>query len=320
MLDFNRQDEVLRETVGADTAQILEASGAAWTDRFWLAREHLIELASETAASPQVSIERDRLASFFGCAYGRDGLLARAALYHALRERMGRLVALAPRLVTDPVGMSRLRRDAVLSHSFARARLSRAKEGTPERALLEAVEGASRTAMGCADFVGAAGALALDHGGFLTPGNLFTLSDLGFVVADTSSQRPLLTLAAFAISRWAHAKEKQHQDGIYDTIVDAHLTALRDALWQAAEAQLASRGAPVPLPALEQADRELEGFVARLSDRSIPGAARAGLIAELFALATAGRAFEARRQAETAHAATLALLADGLAAETGGGA
>ncbi|MGC4115461.1 MAG: hypothetical protein QM765_12825 [Myxococcales bacterium] len=261
-------------------------------------------------------LERDRLASFFGCAFGRDGLLAKLGLFLSLRDRLQRIAVLTPRLVTDVQGMSRLRREAVLAGSFARARLGRSKNDG-ERVLLEAVQGASQTAMACADFVTSAGAVAADRGGFLTPGKLLALSDLGFIAADTSTQQPLLAAGAFLLSRWAHHLEKKESDGIYDALVDSHLTALRDALWAAAEAQLAAVGA-TGLPALEAADRELEGLLGKLSDRNLPSAARAGLIAELFALATAGRAVFAQKLAESALEATTKLLGDALVAETGG--
>jgi len=113
--------------------------------------------------------------------------------------------------------------------------------------------------------------------------------------------------------------ERKETNGLYDALVDGHLAGLRDALWAAAEAQLyAAAGAPVPLPALEAADRELEGLVGRLPDRSLPSAARAGLIAELFALAASGRALFAQRLVESALEGTLKLLGDALLAETGG--
>ncbi|HEY3446942.1 MAG TPA: hypothetical protein VGK67_11290 [Myxococcales bacterium] len=316
MLDFNRQDETLREQVGSDSMQILHAANATWADRFHLAREHMAELATEAAPTPEMVLERDRLASFFGCAFGRDGLLAKTGLLLSLRDRLQRIAVLGPRLVTDPAGMSRLRRDAVLAGSFAKARLGRSKLDV-DRALLDAVRGASQTAMACADFVCSAGALSADRGGFLTPGKILALSDLGFIAADTSTQRPLIAAGAFLLSRWAHALEQKESDGLYDALVDSHLAALRDALWAAAEAQLSATGAAVPLPALEAADRELEGLVGRLSDRTLHSAARAGLIAELFALATSGRALFAQRLAESALDSTLKLTGDALLAETG---
>jgi len=317
MLDFNLQDETLREQVGADSMQILQAASAVWADRFHLAREQLVEMGSETTPSAELVLDRDRLASFFGCAFGRDGLLARTALLLNLRDRLERIAVLAPRLVSDPAGMARLRRDAVLARSFIHARLDRAKDGSPDRALMSAVQGSAQTAIACADFVAAAAATSGDRGGFLTPGKVYALSDLGYIAADTSTQRPVLAAAAFLLARWGHVLEQRNTDGIYDALISGHLSILRDSLWAAAEAQL-SLGGPIPLPALEEADRELEGLVGRLSDRTLPSTARAGLIAELFALAASGRALFAKRLVLEALEQTLQLLADGLAAETGG--
>lgn len=317
MLDFNRQDEALREQVGQDSMQVLHAAQAPWADRFYLARERLAELAAEAAPTPEMVLERDRLASFFGCAFGRDGLLSRAGLYLTLRDRLQRIAVLTPRLVADREGMCRVRREAVLAGSFARARLTRSK-AEADRALLEAVVGATDTARACAEFACCAAAIAAERGGLLSPGNLLALSDLGFVAADTSSQQPLLTAGAFLVSRWAHHLESKATDGLYDALVDSHLAALRDALWAAAETQLSASGAPVGLPALEAADRELEALFVKLSNRSLHSGARAGLIAEMFALATAGRALFAQRLSQTALETTVKLLGDTLLAETGG--
>ena len=316
MLDFIREDEILKEQVGVDAAQILAAAEGSWGDRFYLARERMAELVAEGAASPEISIERDRLASFFGCAYGRDGLLARAGVSLALRDRLGRIEVLTPRLVADPAGMARLRRDAVVARTLARSRLSRFPDGSAARALLEAAHGATSAAIACADFVAAAAAIAGDQGQLFTAGRLWALADLGYVAADTSPQKPLLLVGAYLLSRWAHAKDARTSEGPYDAVIEAHLAGLRDAFWQALEAQLSQGGAPVALTALEQADHELETILARLSDRTVASDERARFLAQLFAIAASGRAGEARRRAEETLADVLRVVAEGLAAET----
>ena len=318
MLDLNREDQLLKELVGADSRQILSAASAAWADRFWLAREHMQELATEAAPSHEAVLERDRLGSFFGCAYGKDGLLARAGALFTLRDRMQRIVVLTPRLLEDAQGMARLRREAVLARAFARARLSSSRAATGDREVLESVQAASRAAVACADFVAAALAIATDHGGFLTPARLWAISDLSYLAADTSAQRPLLAVAGFAIARWAYAKDAKSADYPFDALIEAHLAGLRDTFWDTLEVQLAAE-APASLAALEEADRELEAVLGRLSDRQIPSEARARLLAELFALAAAGRALDAQKKANAALDSALALVAEGLAAETGGG-
>ncbi|MBI5546781.1 MAG: hypothetical protein HY901_23100 [Deltaproteobacteria bacterium] len=317
MLDFNREEEILREQVGADSQHILSVTSPTWADRFYLARERMSDLAGETAASLEVSIERDKLADFFGHAYGPTGLLARAGFLLTLSERMQRLVVLTPRLVADPSGMPRLRREAVLARSLTRARLGRANEGTADRALLESVFVACGSAIACADFVVAAHAVARGQGGLLSPHTMRDLADLGYLLADTSPQRPLLTVAAFALSHWVHKADDKASLGPYDAIIDAHLMGLRDTLWQATESQLMESGEPIPLAALEQADRDLETLLGRLADHSLPSEKRAQFLAQLLAMAASGRALEAQRRADTGLQGALREIADGLAAEAG---
>jgi hypothetical protein len=317
MLDLNREDDLLREQVGADSRQILASASVAWAHRFYLTRSRLEELVAETAASHEVMLERDRLASYFGCAFGRDGLLARAGAFLALRDRLQRLAVLAPRLVEDAPGMARLRREAIVARAFANARLARSR-APDDREILEAVHAAARAAIACADFVAAAIAIGGEHGGFLTPGKLWALSDLGYLAADTSPQHPLMAAGAFLLARWAYAKDAKGSGGAWDALIEAHVAGLRDALWDALEAQLSASG-PAPLAAIEKADRELETLLGSLSDRTIASDSRARLLAELFALAACGRAVEAQRLVNTGLESALALVAEGLAAESGGG-
>lgn len=317
MLDFHREDELLRELVGADSRQILSTASVSWADRFYLALERMAELASDP--TPEHVLERDRLASFFGCAFGADGLLSRAGLMLALRDRSQRLVVLTPRLVADLPSLFRLRRDAVVTRALARNRLGTPAQTSTERAVLETVHAATSAAISCADFVNAAASLSAEATeGFFSPRIAHALADLGPFVADTSPQEPVMAIAAFGLAQWAHHKEERAIGGVYDALIDAHLTSLRDTLWATAEADAAKAG-PLGLVALERLDRDLETILGQLTDRRLPSALRARVLAQLFALCAAGRALQAQQAANTALGETLGILGEGLAAETGGG-
>jgi hypothetical protein len=314
MLEFEREDELLKTSVGADSRQILSAASAAWADRFLLARERLLDLAAEPAPGEAEVLERDRLASYFGCAYGRSGLLARAGTLLTLRDRLTRVASLAPMLVEDASGMGRLRREVQILRTFARERFERTRPGSEEGELVRAVDAASGAVVACADFVAAASAIDRDHGGFRGLA-LWAASDAAFLVAEVP-HRPLIALAAFALGRVGdRIAQKTATTSAYEHLIESSLATLRRELWEASEEEFARDPGPAPLADIEKADRDLEAIAALLGQRGPASNVRARLLAELFALIAAGRASRAAARAASALDATLLVLAEGLAVE-----
>ncbi len=315
MLDLEREDESLRQAVGADSRAILQAASPAWADRFFLARERLVELAAERNASADEVLERDRLASFFGCAYGRQGLLARAGALLTLRDRLFRLALLSPRLSEDATAMARVRREAIILRSFAREHLARAwrREGAP---VAEAVAATARVCIAHADFVTAACAIDRDRGGYRISQVLWAAADLSHLVAAGTPQRPLMSLAGFALARLADYMGDGGTNSAYDALTEAHLSSLRQELWDANEALFTGTGDPAPLAAIEEADRDLERVFLHILQPELRSGTRARIVGELYGLVSAVRAAKAGHAAAAALDGTLLLLAEGLAAES----
>ena len=319
MLDFEREDQQLEDWVGADARRILTAASVGWADRFYLARERLLELAGERQAPEPIVFERDRLASYFGCAYGKRGLLARAGSLLSLRDRLQRVAVLAPRLVEDAAGMSRLRREALILRTFARERLMRGRPQADDAALFAAVEAAVHTTLACADFVAAASAIDRDRGGFKGARGLWAAADLGFLAGSQPPARPLVALISFALARVGDGlAQRAAETPAYDALVESSFAALRNEMWEANEALYAEQPEPAGLAEIEKADLALETLLCHLVDRRTPSAVRAHLLAEIWSLVASGRAGHAARGAAIALDGSLLLLAEGLEMETKG--
>ncbi len=314
MLDFQTEERLLLEEVGATSGQVLGSGDLA--QRFQRSRDRMSLLADEASPSQAVILERDRLASYFGCAYGRNGLLARAGSRLTLRAPRDRVSALAPRLVGDAPGRERLRREALIARTFARERLGRSRPQHPgDATLMQEAEAACRATSSCADLVGALKGLSAE--GWLGPRGLWASSDLAWVASDFP-RRPLLGALAFLLARLGDAKDARSNPAI-EGLLQEHLQSLRTELWEAQEAELASAAEPASLSAIEQADRELAGLVATLSDGGISSAARAQALGFVRALCASARAKRASDLAREAFDAVLALLAEGLASDAKGG-
>ncbi len=319
MLDFEREDELLKTWVGADARRIITAASVSWADRFYLARERMAELAAEKAASEAVVLERDRLASYFGCAYGRNGLLARAGALLSLRERLQRVATLAPRLIEDASGMGRMRREALILRTFARERLMRGRPQPVDAALFEVIAAATQSTLACADFVAAASAVDHDLGGFKGARGLWAAADLGVLAASAPPARPFVALVAFALARAGDGlAQRAASMPAYDALIEANYAALRRQMWEANEALYAEQSEPASIAEIEKADLALETLLCHLTDRRAPSAARARMLAEIWALIAAGRSGHAARKAAVALDGALLLLAEGLAVEAKG--
>ncbi len=318
MLEFH-SDERLQEQVGATSAQILSCAGAEWPGLFESARRRLADLAARRDLSQALIFERDRLASYFGCAFGPQGLLARCGALFNLRERLARIGTLAPRLVEDEESLARLRREALIARTFAREWLGKLPAGPEEVALLESVCGACRSAIGFADFCLAATAIDRDRGGFKGLA-LWAASDLASIAASGLGARPLWTALAFALGRAGDQLSQGAPDPSYEALLQAQLASLKSELWEASEQQLAREKAPAPLSVIVQADRELEALLATLADARKPSNARARLVGELLARLAAAKAWHAAELTGAALQRALLVLLEGLAAETKRGA
>lgn len=316
MLDLEREDATLRQTVGVDSRAILQALAPEWAERFRIARERMSALASQRTLSQELVIERDRLDSFFGVAFGRKGLLARAGALLTLRDRLFRLALLSPRLSEDAEAMGRLRREAIILRSFAHEHLARGW-GRPGQPIAEAVAGTARVCIAHADFVTAACAIDRDRGGYRVSQVLWATAELTSLVASGIPQRPLMSMAAFALGRIADHFGDGGTHAAYDALTEAHLSSLRQELWDANEALFSGQGDPAPLAAIEEADRDLERVFLHLLRPELRSGTRARVVGELYGLVSAVRAARAGHLADAALQQILELLAEGLAAESG---
>ena len=110
MLDFEKLDQGLEQAVGIAPCPLLEAAAPGAVSRFVLAREQWSELTELTAPTEPERLERDRLTSTLGSAYGDRGLLAQAGAAFTVARRLERLGGAVAAVAEDPVALRRLER------------------------------------------------------------------------------------------------------------------------------------------------------------------------------------------------------------------
>ena len=317
MLNFEREDEWLRQAVGADARTILSASEPQRADLFELAQARMQEMFEDEPA-PAKLVERDRLADFFHCAYGEEGLLTRAGALLTLKTRLARLAVLTPHLVEDARGLERVQREAVIVRTFARERLSRPPNRRESLDLFDAVSAAARVTIAYADFVSAAATIDADKGGYLGCRALWATAELSYIAAEEAPIRPLFTVLGFAAARLADHLAAGASGSGFDALCEAHYSSLRRELWEAFESQFARSGGPAPLTAIERADYDLESLFGALRDSRLKSATRARALGDLYALVSSMRASQAAQQANRAFEGAVQLIGEGLADEERG--
>jgi hypothetical protein len=267
--------------------------------------------AGHEALSPSARLERDRLDSLLVELYGEGGLLAQAGGLITLRERLRRLAGLALSCQSQSGLTSRLRRETLILRAFAREQVARrlgaAADGVA--ASVVAVDGLVARLHGFCEQ-----AEAVDkHAGKSRTARV--LVDLASAADDWPEQRSLGDVVAFALHHLAESAHLQSTLGDYDSLCRTHASALRDELWESAEAGFGRRAAAGTLADLTALDLSLEALRAKLCDAQVDGGLRCSAIAELYALAASARATEAATAAQSALAPLLELVRSGIDAE-----
>lgn len=202
MLEFEKLDRALELAVGISPDALLRTAAARWADRFFLARERLSELSDVARATNAEALERDRLASFFGCAYGDHGFLARAGTLQTAMTRLAAIVEAIPKLIAEPSALGALKREAAILTAFAEHRLSQPPhpDDGPLREGLSELEGALSD---LAAFSQAAAQLERSVGVAKGATSLYGLADIVNVASDFKDGLSIPGVLAFVLGRLA---------------------------------------------------------------------------------------------------------------------
>lgn len=315
MLDFDDLDAALEQAVGVAPDPLLRAVAPRWADRFLFARERMSDLSEEAHPSTELQVERDRLASYFGCAYGERGLLARAGALHTVHAKLLGMSEALPALSPEPGALGALRREALILSALADARLSSPPH--PDDAPLR---------IALAEVVGAVGAL----GGFAQAamqaersaavskrsGRLYGAADLVNVASDIRDGLPVAGALAFVLGRLADAGFTHEARSLCHELCLTHADGVRDSLWRLGLSGFARRGSPASLRELRDLDLALEAVKAELCSEKRAAGQRVQAVSALYLLLALGQVSAAQSEAHRALDGTLLLLAEGLAAES----
>lgn len=312
MIDFAQEDAALEAAVGMAPDAIVDALGDAAVRQLADVRRRYARFVEAAGPlSTEARLQRDRLDSLLQHLYGARGLLRRAGALIALRDRLYRIAALAPRCLAQDGTSDRLRREALLARTFAREQLARSGEGTVQALatnVARAAEALSRLDGFCGELARTAGDRALNWRSLA----LYSASDAAdmgtepFGVADG---------IAFVLRRLADAGYVRAAGGQLDAVCASHAVVLRDLLWDAAETGYAARSEAATMAELTDLDRVLEALRAKLTSREVDGTERAGAIAQLYALLASSVATDAALRAEGLLAPIRETLLVGLEAE-----
>jgi len=315
MLDFDDLDAALEQAVGVAPDPLLRAVAPRWADRFLFARERMSDLSDEPRPSSAVQVERDRLASYFGCAYGERGLLARAGALHTAHAKLSSFFEALPALCLEPGALGALRREAMIVEALADSRLSSPPhpDDAPLRAQLSEVTAA----------VGALGAFAQaamqaerSVAVAKRSGRLYGAADLVNVASDIRDGLPVAGALAFVLGRLADAGFTTEARSLGHELCLTHADGVRDALWRLGLQGFARRGSPPTLRELRDLDLALEAVKAELCAEKRASAQRVQAVSALYLLLALGQVSAAQTEVHRALDGTLLLLAEGLAAES----
>jgi hypothetical protein len=311
VIDFSREETDLVAAVGLTTEAILAEVSPALPGQLALARAAFDALAPRGDLDQAERLRRDRLDSLLQELYGHSGLLARAGALVALRDRLHRIAALAPRCMSAPDASAKLRRDSLVARTFAREQVARGQSDGHQR-LANAVAQVSDAAATLDDFCAEIRAATGQHS------MMWRALGLG-ATADAAEALPKpKTVAegvAFVLRRLADASYVTAASGQLDRLCAVHSARIRDALWDAAESGYARRDAAAGIAELAELDSVLEELRAKLVDPRLDSKERAAGIAQLYALVTSSRAVQAASAADAALAPLEDLLAQGIRAE-----
>lgn len=314
MLDFDKLDHALEAAVGVAPDALLRAAAARWADRFLLARERLSELSEVQRASQAEVLERDRLASFFGCAYGDHGLLARAGALYTLKSKIAALADALPRLAAEPSALGAARREVAILRALADHRLSEIphSDDDPLRARLAELE----SAIGDLQAFSSASSQSLRSVGIAaTAGHLYGAADLVNTASDFKDGMPVLGLVAFVLGRLADRGFTKETRSLLHELCAEHAGRIREQLWAVGLDGFRQRGRPATLAELRELDLALEGLRAELVHDGRAGSLRAQAVSALWTLLALARAQAAQKLADAMLDGAVLLIAEGLAAE-----
>lgn len=315
MIDFEREEAELSAAVGLSSAAILAALGSPGAQKLADARARFGEFVAEheVRLTQSERLERDRLDSLMQSLYGRRGLLARAGALVALQDRLHRIAALAPRCLAAPDASDRLRREALITRTFAREQVSRAQtdaSSSVAHAVGRMTDAVARLDEFCSELQAAAGDKATARRAF----GLYTVSDLADQVPEPLN---LGDGIAFVLRRLADASYVRDASKHLDQLCASHVSLLRDALWEAAEGGYARRESAATLVELTELDVTLEALKAKLTDARVDSTERCAAIAQLYAQVASARAEDAAFSAARALAPIRETISVGIDAEVG---
>jgi hypothetical protein len=314
MLDFDSLDAGLEAAVGFAPTALLQACAPTWADRFLLAREHLSELSEVSGATPEQQLERERLSSYFGCAYGDHGFLARMGALHTLSLKLRGLRDALPRLAAEAGALGQVRREVTLLRTLAQRRLSspRHDDDLPLLHRLDVLH----------DSVGRLGDVARElsaaHRALQTAttgGRLYGLADITNVASDIREGLTLSGAISFVLGRLADHSYVVEARSLLDELAEAHQQELRDALWTLAEEGWDKRKSPPTLTELRELDLLLEQLRAELTSPQRAAQARVEALTGLYTVLAMAQAEAATDLATRLRDGTLLLLVEGIAVE-----
>ena len=314
MLDFDKLDHALESAVGVAPDALLRAAASRWADRFLLARERLSELSEVKKLSPADTLERDRLASFFGCAYGDHGFLARAGTLHTLHARLRHVADALPALAHEPNGLQSLRREVSILRALAEHRLSQPQhpDDQPLHARLLSLDESLQELAGFAIAEQQARRSVSVSQSAL---RLYGLADLTNVASDIREGLPIAGVLSFVLGRLADRRFTQEARSLLHELCESHAGKLRDALWNAALESYTQRKSPPTLRELRELDTALEVLKSELTSNERAASDRADAVIALNTLLTIATAIGAMHVAAGMLDGAVLLIAEGLAAE-----
>lgn len=311
MIDFETEDSELQTATGLSSEAVLAELGPALSEKVTRLRERYRTLARASALSTSDRLERDRLDSLLTALHGPRGLLRRAGAIIAVRERLGRLVALVPLCRTDAEAAVRLRREALILRTFSREQVARTT-GNATAALVESISGVARAIARLHDFCLAATGIDIQLGLYQKVRNLRVAAG----VADTwPSPKNMGDVVSFVLDRLSESAFVKSASTHYDSLCHAHAAALREELWETAERGYARQQLPATLRDVTELDLTLEALCTRLTDPKVDGSERRLAIGELYALVATSRAQEALASVRETLAPLGELLRTGIDAE-----
>jgi hypothetical protein len=315
MLDFEKLDIALESAVGIAPRALLQATSSSWAERFLLARERLSKLSELTKPSAAEAIERDRLASFFGCAYGDYGLLARAGTLYTVLTRLRQLGAALPSLVREPTPLGRIRREVAILRALALNRLSKPLHAD-DNIILDALDGLDESLEALTGFSLEAQQALRSTDTARLGSRLYGFADLTNVASDIRDGLTLGGAISFVLGRLADRGFEHEANALFDELCGRHATTLRRALWSRSLEGFSRREHPASLRELQELDVLLELLSAELTSAKRSGSDRADAVGTLLALLVVSHAEATIKRVGEALDGALMLVVEGLVQES----